>query len=321
MTGERPDWLVVERRDAPLIVSIPHAGTDLVDVRTGFRRSVARAQGRRLAARRALRFCRAARRDNGANAAFALDHRRQSRPERRFALSRQATTELVPTTTFDGEPLYRPGQAPDAAEIAERRRLYFDPYHAALAGEIARLRQTHQRVALFDAHSIRSRIPRLFDGELPVFNLGTNSGASCDPGLRETVGALLAASGQTSIVDGRFKGGWITRAYGRPGEGVEALQLELACRGYMQEPERPAPENWPTPIDEGRAAPTRATIKRVLEAMLSQVSRSMKTTACCHSRRNRSERSGIQHRSRAMAATLDPRSDLRSAEDDTFLED
>ena len=138
--------------------------------------------------------------------------------------------------------------------------------------EIARLRQKHQRVALFDAHSIRSIIPRLFDGELPVFNLGTNSGASCDPGLRETIGAVLAASGQTSIVDGRFKGGWITRAYGRPSEGVEAMQLELACRAYMQEPERPAPENWPTPIDEKRAAPTRATIKRVLEAMLSEVS-------------------------------------------------
>jgi N-formylglutamate deformylase len=83
---------------------------------------------------------------------------------------------------------------------------------------------------------------------------------------------VLAASGQTSIVDGRFKGGWITRAYGRPSEGVEALQLELACRAYMQEPERPAQENWPAPIDEKRAAPTHATIKRVLEAILEHVS-------------------------------------------------
>jgi N-formylglutamate deformylase len=126
-------------------------------------------------------------------------------------------------------------------------------------------------VALFDAHSIRSRIPRLFDGELPVFNLGTNSGASCDPGLREIVGTVLAASGRTSVVDGRFKGGWITRAYGRPGEGVEALQLELACRAYMEEPARPVPENWPAPIDEERARAARATIKRVLEAMLEQM--------------------------------------------------
>jgi N-formylglutamate deformylase len=127
-------------------------------------------------------------------------------------------------------------------------------------------------VALFDAHSIRSVIPRLFEGELPVFNLGTSSGASCGPELRETIGAVLAASKQTSIVDGRFKGGWITRAYGKPAEGVEALQLELACRAYMQEPARPAPENWPTSIDEKHAAPTRDTLKRVLEVMLEHVS-------------------------------------------------
>jgi formiminoglutamase len=114
-------------------------------------------------------------------------------------------------------------------------------------------------------------IPRLFDGELPIFNLGTNSGASCDPGLRLAVGAALNASGQTIVVDGRFKGGWITRAYGKPANGVETLQLELACRAYMHEPERPVPDNWPTPIAEERAAATRATIRRVLEAMLAWV--------------------------------------------------
>ena len=101
------------------------------------------------------------------------------------------------------------------------------------------MRQTFKHVALFDAHSIRSRIPRLFDGELPVFNLGTNSGASCDPFLRKAVAAVLAASNESMVVDGRFKGGWITRAYGKPDQGVEALQLELACRAYMQEPDAP----------------------------------------------------------------------------------
>ena len=106
-----------------------------------------------------------------------------------------------------------------------------------------------------------------------MFNLGTNSGLSCSPGLREAIGALLAASGRTSVVDGRFKGGWITRAYGKPGEGAEAVQLELACRAYMPEPEWPAPGNWPTPISEELAAPTRATIRRVLEAILEWVSR------------------------------------------------
>ena len=141
---------------------------------------MAGAEGCRLAARRTLRFRRAAGRDHHPDAPVALDHRRQSRPERRLLYPGQATTELCPTTTFDGEPLYR-GAAPDAAEIAERRRAYFDPYHAALAAEIARLKERFARVALFDAHSIRSRIPRLFEGELPVFNLGTNGGASCSP--------------------------------------------------------------------------------------------------------------------------------------------
>jgi N-formylglutamate deformylase len=272
MTAGPPDWLVVERRDAPLIVSIPHAGTDLLRFEPAFVDPwLARKDtdwrldelydfvtplGATMVRTQLSRSIIDVNRDSSGASLYPG----------------QATTELVPTTSFDGEPLYRPGRAPDAAEIAERRSLYFDPYHAALGEEIARLRQKHKRVTLFDAHSIRSDIPRLFDGELPVFNLGTNSGASCDPRLRERVGAVLAASGRTSIVDGRFKGGWITRAYGRLSEGVEALQLELACRAYMQEPDHPTPENWPTPIDQKRAAPTRATIKRVIEAILEYMS-------------------------------------------------
>jgi N-formylglutamate deformylase len=273
MTRERPDWVVVERRDAPLIVSIPHAGTDLLTFEPAF---VSPWLARKDADWRLDELY-----NFVETLSATLVRTRLSRsiidvnrdPSGASLYPGQATTELVPITTFDGEPLYRPGLAPDAADIADRRRLYFDPYHAALAGEIGRLRQKHQRVALFDAHSIRSIIPRLFDGELPVFNLGTNSSASCDPGLRETIGAVLAASGQTSIVDGRFKGGWITRAYGRPSEGVEAVQLELACRAYMHEPGRPTPGNWPTPIDEKRAAPTRDALKRVLAAIREHVSR------------------------------------------------
>jgi N-formylglutamate deformylase len=272
MTAGPPDWLVVERRDAPLIVSIPHAGTDLLRFEPAF---VDPWLARKDADWRLDELY-----DFVAPLGATMVRTQLSRsivdvnrdPSGASLYPGQATTELVPTTSFDGEPLYRPGRAPDAAEIAERRSLYFDPYHAALGEEIARLRQKHKRVTLFDAHSIRSDIPRLFDGELPVFNLGTNSGASCDPRLRERVGAVLAASGRTSIVDGRFKGGWITRAYGKPGEGVEALQLELACRAYMHEPDHPTPENWPTPIDQRRAAPTRATIKRVIEAILEHVS-------------------------------------------------
>jgi N-formylglutamate deformylase len=273
MSAEHPAWLIVERREAPLIISIPHAGTDLLSFEPAFADP--------WLARKDADWRLDELYDFAGSLGATIVRTKLSRsiidvnrdPSGASLYPGQATTELCPTTTFDGEPLYRDAHAPDAAAIAERRRLYFDPYHAVLAAEIARLRQIHRRVGLFDAHSIRSRIPRLFDGELPLFNLGTNSGASCTPGLREAIGALLAASGRTSVVDGRFKGGWITRAYGRPGGGVEAVQLELACRAYMDEPEWPAPGNWPTPIDEARAAPTRATIRRVLEAILAWVSR------------------------------------------------
>src|SRR3984957_373349 len=271
MTSERPDWLIVERRDAPLIVSIPHAGTDLMTFEPAFVSP--------WLARKDADWWLGELYDFVAPLGATVVSTRLSRsiidvnrdPSGASLYPGQATTELVPTTTFDGESLYRQGQAPDAAEIAERRRLYFDPYHAALASEIARLRQQHKRIALIDAHSIRSVIPRLFEGALPVFNVGTSSGASCGPELRETIRAVLNASGRSTINDGRFRSGWITRAYDRPSEGVEALQLELACRAYMQEPERPTPGNWPTPIDEKRGAPTRATIKRVLKAILSDV--------------------------------------------------
>jgi N-formylglutamate deformylase len=180
----------------------------------------------------------------------------------------QATTALCPITTFDGEALYRAGEAPSSEEIAERRALWFDPYHEALGAEIARLRRLHPRVVLYDCHSIRSVIPRLFEGVLPVFNLGTNGGASADPGLSATVADILATSGQPVVVNGRFKGGWITRAYGDPAQGVHALQMELACRGYMHEPDDVGPRNWPGAYDPAFAAPMRNTLTTILQTAL-----------------------------------------------------
>jgi N-formylglutamate deformylase len=160
----------------------------------------------------------------------------------------QATTELCPTTDFDGAPLYR-DDGPGADEIARRWELYFDPYHAALSAEIARLRAAHDRVVVYDAHSIRSHIPRLFEGRLPQFNIGTNDGATCDRALAGAVTAICDASGCGYVLNGRFKGGWTTRHYGRPADGVHAIQMELSMRGYMAEPEHPDADNWPTPID------------------------------------------------------------------------
>ncbi len=271
MSGGRPDWLEVRRGDAPLIVSIPHAGVELGEYEQRF---VSPWLARKDADWRLDELY-----DFVGSLGATLVRTRLSRsiidvnrdPSGASLYPGQATTELCPTTTFDGEPLY-PGPAPDASEIDARRRAFFDPYHDALRAEIARLEARHPRVALFDAHSIRSHIPRLFDGELPAFNLGTNGGSSCSPKLREALGRTLAASGQTFVADGRFRGGWITRNYGRPGEGIEAIQLELACRAYMLEPDFPSPADWPQPIDDGRGARTRATLRRVLETILEKVS-------------------------------------------------
>jgi formiminoglutamase len=181
----------------------------------------------------------------------------------------RATTELCPVTTFDGEPLYKPGCEPTTAEIESRRARFFDLYHQHLAAETARLRATHSRVVLYDCHSIRSLVPRLFDGELPHFNIGTDSGNSCDPRLTAAVEELVAETGLSRVTNGRFRGGYITRHHGRPADGVHAIQMELAMRGYLREPVGPIDKtNWPPAYDDAFAAPIRDTLRRVLEACL-----------------------------------------------------
>ncbi len=181
----------------------------------------------------------------------------------------QATTELCPTTTFDGELLYGGGENPDEAQIAARRAQYFMPYHDALRSEIARLRTRHPCIVLYDCHSIRSRIPRLFVGELPNFNIGTNSGASCAQLLTDAVEDACAANEFTRVVNGRFRGGYTTRHYGHPQRGVHAVQMELACRGYLREPEGAVSEaNWPVPFDARRALTLQHILQRVLQACL-----------------------------------------------------
>ena len=148
----------------------------------------------------------------------------------------QNSTGLCPLRQFSGEPVYLPEQEPDADEISQRVELYWRPYHQALADELARLRAAHGRVVLWEAHSIRSQLPFLFDGLLPVFNLGTAQGRSCTPGLARQLAAVLAAQDDYDhVIDGRFQGGYITRHYGQPEQGIEAVQLELAQRAYMDE--------------------------------------------------------------------------------------
>lgn len=172
------------------------------------------------------------------------------------------TTGLVPLTDFDGEPIWRSGAAPDAAEIARRRSLWFEPYHAVLAAEIARVRARHGFAILYDCHSIRSRIPFLFAGQLPEFNLGTDGGRSCAPEITRAVVAICAAAeGRSYVVDGRFRGGWTTRHYGRPESGVHAIQMELAQRTYL------AAEAPPWTYDLAKAEALRAVLRQILATL------------------------------------------------------
>ena len=265
-----PDWLIVTRGEGPLLVSVPHAGTDLPAellprlVSPWLARKDADWHLERLydfAAALGATVVRTA------ISRTVIDVNRD--PSGVSLYPGQATTGLCPVETFDGEPLYVNDRAPSDAEIAERRARYFDPYHQALAVELTRLRQGHAHVVVYDCHSIRSVIPRLFTGELPQWNIGTNDGASCAPSLTRVVETRCAASTLSHVTNGRFKGGYITRHYGRPDAGVHAIQMELACRGYMREPAGPpTPDNWPSPYEADEAAPLRATLQAILDGVL-----------------------------------------------------
>ncbi len=158
----------------------------------------------------------------------------------------QNTTGLCPARRFTGDPIYLPGHEPGPEEIAARVERYWRPYHDALQEELQRLRRAHERVVLWEGHSIRSVLPFLFEGRLPDLNLGTAAGDSCTPQTQARLEAVLAAqSDYTWVANGRFKGGYITRHYGQPAQGVEAIQLEIAQPCYMDE-------------DAGRYEPDRA---------------------------------------------------------------
>jgi N-formylglutamate deformylase len=145
----------------------------------------------------------------------------------------QDTTPLVPVDTFHKQPLYRKGKEPDESEIAERVATYWKPYHGELGEELARLKEKYDYALLWDAHSILSKVPRFFPGTLPSLNLGTADGRSCGPGIGE--GLMKKVSGYGAVLNGRFKGGYITRTYGDPAKDVHAVQLELSEATYMNE--------------------------------------------------------------------------------------
>jgi len=263
------EWLSVHHGDAPLLVSFPHTGieipdaiesllvspwlarkdTDLwVDVLYDFAHEIGATTLRTSLSR------------------TVIDVNRD--PSGASLYPGQTTTGLCPMETFDGEPLYKSGSEPGPAEVLRRRAEYFDPYHQALAAELERKRAEFGCVVLYDAHSIRSHMPRLFDGALPQFNIGTNNGVTCDPAL--TLAIEQACDPVDSrVTNGRFRGGWITRKFGNPGAGVHAVQMELAMRGYLREPEgAPNRNNWPAPLDDVLAARLRVGLRDVLDACI-----------------------------------------------------
>ena len=163
---------------------------------------------------------------------------------------------------FTGDPLYRDGCAPNDTEVARRIEHYWQPYHTALRGELARLKDTHGYAVLFDGHSIKSRLPWLFDGKLPDLNLGTADGRSCAPAMQAAAEAVMAGQAEfTHVSNGRFKGGHITRHYGQPDAGIEAVQLELAQCNYMD-------ETAPFAYRSDLAARVQPLLERMLNAVL-----------------------------------------------------
>ena len=177
----------------------------------------------------------------------------------------QNTTGLCPATDFDGRPIWRDGQVPSADEIEARREAYHAPYHAALAEQVERVRDRHGIVLVYDCHSIRSLIPFLFEGVLPVLNVGTNGGATCANEIEAAAARVCAGAGEfESVLNGRFKGGWTTRHYGRPEAGVHAIQMEVAQRAYMDEA---PPWGW----RDDRAGRLRPVLGNVLKALAETV--------------------------------------------------
>jgi len=227
----------LHRGTAPLLVSLPHDGTVLPDdIAARLAPAARRVPDTDWHVSRLYAFAR----ELGASmlvprhSRYVVDLNRP--PDDASLYPGQNTTGLCPVVQFSGEPLYLAGQELATEEIAQRVETYWRPYHAALADEIARIKAVHGRAVLWEGHSIRSVVPFLFEGRLPDFNLGTAGGTSCSPALQRRLELILAAQKKyTFVVNGRFKGGYITRHYADPAHGVDAVQLELAQLNYMDE--------------------------------------------------------------------------------------
>ncbi len=233
----------LHRGTSPLVISFPHVGTEIpADLQRRYTERALQVEDTDWFLDRLYGFARGL----GATmivprlSRYVIDLNRSS--DNMPMYPGQNNTELCPTRHFTGDPIYRDGQAPGHSEIADRVLRFWRPYHDALQQELDTTRARHGHAVLFDAHSIKSELPWLFEGTLPHMNLGTANGAACAPGLQAQVAAVFAAQLDFShVLNGRFKGGHITRHFGQPASGVHAVQLEMCWRAYMDEA---APYRW-----------------------------------------------------------------------------
>jgi N-formylglutamate deformylase len=257
----------LDRGSAPLLLSLPHVGTELpAEIASALVPRALALEDTDWHLAEVYAFAR----ELGASilvprwSRYVVDLNRP--PENAPMYPGANNTELVPTHFFSGDPLYRDDRPPGAREIERRVATAWRPYHDALAAELARLRTEHGHAVLWDGHSIQAELPWLFEGRLPDLNLGTAAGASCAPSLRSALMAVLAAqTGFSHVTDGRFKGGYITRHYGRPHEGVHAVQLEMGLSTYMDERRAALPV---APPDGERLARLQPVLRALLQATL-----------------------------------------------------
>lgn len=254
------DPFILTRGDSPLLISMPHVGTKITQaVADGLVPAAMTLPDTDWHLPRLYNFA-----INSGATVLAANYSRYvidlNRPEDDQPLYPGATTGLFPATLFDGNPLFQAGKTPSATERQSYIEQIWRPYHQQISIELERLKSKYGYAILFDAHSIRGEIPFLFEGRLPDLNLGTFNGGSCDLHLAQLLAKQCESSAYTSVLNGRFKGGYITRHYGQPQAHIHAVQLEMAQAIYMQETE-------PFSYDEKKAALLQLLLKQLIDTL------------------------------------------------------
>lgn len=172
-------------------------------------------------------------------------------------------TGLVPSTNFNGDPLYI-SEVPDQNEINRRLEAYYLPYHRKVEELILETKAQFGKALLFDAHSIRKVVPGIRKEAFPDLILGDNDGKSASEEVINAAYTALGTSGKDLQHNHPFKGGYITRSFGKPSKNMHALQLEMAKTNYMDDSE--------TVYDNDRAGQTRETLKHVFEQLIEVLS-------------------------------------------------